>query len=70
MKSKFSQNCDDAMREDGYYFAELPWGKTIVAYWGVCGGGRPAWWLAGHPHAHETEYFRSIGDPILLKGEA
>lgn len=57
---------NDSTREVGYYYVELPWGKTIVAYWGNNGSGRAAWWLAGHPHAHETEYFNAIGNPVLL----
>ena len=59
-------NTSDETRPTGYYFVELPWGKTIVAYWGRNGKGRDAWWLAGHPHEHETEYFAAIGDPVLL----
>ena len=52
---------NDATRRRGYYMVTLPWGKKTIASW----DGRQ-WWLCGHPHEHETEYFKEIG-PLIMK---
>lgn len=57
---------EDVRREEGYYRVEMPWGDPVIAYWGTNGGQDKAWWLVGHPHEHETNYFNSIGDMIQL----
>lgn len=50
----------DAARAKGYYAVTLPWGRRVVAYW-----DQRNWWLAGHPHEHETAYFQAIGEMVL-----
>ena len=52
---------DDKTREKGFYFVELPWGKTIIAQWHARG-----WLLTGDGGEYETIYFSKIGDPVLL----
>lgn len=48
-------------REEGYYWVTLPWGKAIVAQWDP---QRQSFWLPGHPHEHDAEYFSEIGSRI------